>query len=158
MVPITLVDSSPYCRDTSHSISRQEVGMAGNHSKSGLAQTPEIRPQLSTRPTYQFPGRTLSPAAGAAGWWLFGNCWADAGQQRALLALSFPSSRLASKVFPVKSAFSGVINSEFWKCDSIRKMLSSLLLPSHLQECSIIFCVLEVILNPNNLLCSSGVP
>jgi len=61
------VDSSPYCRDTSHSISRQEVGMAGNHSKSGLAQTPEIRPQLSTRPTYQFPGRTPSLAAGRVG-------------------------------------------------------------------------------------------
>ena len=38
--------------------------MAGNHSKSGLAQTPEIRPQLSTRPNYQFSGRTSSPAAG----------------------------------------------------------------------------------------------
>ena len=41
--------------------------MAGNHSKSGLAQTPEIRPQLSTRPTYQFPGRTSEAATGYRG-------------------------------------------------------------------------------------------
>ena len=33
--------------------------------------------------------RTLSPAAGAAGKLLVGNCWADAGQQRRLVGHSF---------------------------------------------------------------------
>ena len=35
---------------------------------------------------FHFLCRTLSPAAGAAGKLLVGNCWADAGQQRRLVS------------------------------------------------------------------------